>query len=65
MIAASGWSDARLYLVCDERPDRFIEGALRGGVDIVQLRIKGGDDERDPRRRAAVTGACATQPGHC
>jgi thiamine-phosphate pyrophosphorylase len=37
---------ARLYLVCDERPDTFVEGALRGGVDIVQLRIKDADDER-------------------
>ncbi len=31
---------ARLYLVCDARPDGFLERALRGGVDIVQLRIK-------------------------
>jgi thiamine-phosphate pyrophosphorylase len=31
---------ARLYLVCDARSDAFLEQALRGGVDIVQLRIK-------------------------
>jgi thiamine-phosphate pyrophosphorylase len=31
---------ALLYLVCDERPDEFLESALRGGVDLVQLRIK-------------------------
>jgi thiamine-phosphate pyrophosphorylase len=31
---------ARLYLVCDARPDAFLDAALRGGVDIVQLRIK-------------------------
>ena len=31
---------ARLYLVCDERPVSFLEAALRGGVDIVQLRVK-------------------------
>jgi thiamine-phosphate pyrophosphorylase len=37
---------ALLYLVCDERPDSFVQRALRGGVDIVQLRIKNGDDER-------------------
>lgn len=37
---------ARVYLVCDERPDDFIADALRGGVDIVQLRIKHGDDDR-------------------
>ena len=36
---------ARLYLVCDDRPDEFLYAALRGGVDIVQLRIKDGDDE--------------------
>jgi thiamine-phosphate pyrophosphorylase len=38
---------ARLYLVCDARPDAFLEQALRGGVDIVQLRIKdpGSDGE--------------------
>jgi thiamine-phosphate pyrophosphorylase len=36
--------DARLYLVCDIRDDRLIEAALRGGVDIVQLRDKHADD---------------------
>jgi thiamine-phosphate pyrophosphorylase len=36
---------AHLYLVCDDRPDGFLAAALRGGVDIVQLRIKNGDDE--------------------
>ncbi len=37
---------ARLYLVCDARPDQFVEAALRGGVDIVQLRMKHAEDER-------------------
>ena len=37
---------ARLYLVCDDRPDEFLVAALRGGVDIVQLRMKDADDER-------------------
>jgi thiamine-phosphate pyrophosphorylase len=37
---------ARLYLVCDELPDPFLELALRGGVDIVQLRAKDAGDER-------------------
>jgi thiamine-phosphate pyrophosphorylase len=32
--------DARLYLVCDRRGERFLDQVLRGGVDIVQLRIK-------------------------
>jgi thiamine-phosphate pyrophosphorylase len=29
---------ARLYLVCDARPLEWLRAALRGGVDIVQLR---------------------------
>ena len=36
---------ARLYLVCDGRPAAFLEAALRGGVDVIQLRDKAlGDD---------------------
>jgi thiamine-phosphate pyrophosphorylase len=36
---------ARLYLVCDARPREFLAAALRGGVDVVQLRDKAlGDD---------------------
>jgi thiamine-phosphate pyrophosphorylase len=31
---------ARLYLICDDRPDGFLDAALRGGVEIVQLRMK-------------------------
>jgi thiamine-phosphate pyrophosphorylase len=31
---------ARLYLVCGDESDDFFEAALRGGVDIVQLRVK-------------------------
>src|SRR5438874_3073508 len=51
---------ARLYLVCDERSDEFLERALSGGVDIVQLRIKDSSDDDQlvtiARRYAA---ACA------
>ena len=36
--------DARLYLVCDIRNDAFLDAALRGGVDVVQLRAKDADD---------------------
>jgi len=36
--------DARLYLVCDIRDDALIDGALSGGVDIVQLRDKHAGD---------------------
>ncbi len=36
---------ARLYLVCDARPREFLAAALRGGVDVIQLRDKTlGDD---------------------
>src|SRR3954467_7475412 len=36
---------ARLYLVCPARPRAWIEAAVRGGVDVVQLRDKALDDE--------------------
>jgi thiamine-phosphate pyrophosphorylase len=35
---------ARLYLVCDGRPVEWLRAALRGGVDLVQLRDKSLDD---------------------
>ena len=37
-------AEARLYLVCDDQPDRFLVSALRGGVDVVQLRMKQASD---------------------
>jgi len=37
---------ARLYLVCDRRPEAFLRAALGGGVDIVQLRDKEASDEQ-------------------
>ena len=36
---------ARLYLVCDARPRAFLDAALRGGADLVQLRDKTLDDD--------------------
>jgi thiamine-phosphate pyrophosphorylase len=36
---------AVLYLVCEDRGDELLEAALRGGVDIVQLRMKDAADE--------------------
>jgi thiamine-phosphate pyrophosphorylase len=36
---------ARLYLVCDARPRDWLEAAVRGGVDLVQLRDKTLDDD--------------------
>src|SRR3954470_21863867 len=38
-------ADTRLYLVCDARPRAFLEAALRGGADLVQLRDKTLSDE--------------------
>ncbi len=38
-------ADARLYLVCDAQSDAFLDAALRGGVDIVQLRVKDPSDD--------------------
>lgn len=37
-------AQARLYLVCGEQDDAFLDAALRGGVDIVQLRMKDADE---------------------
>jgi thiamine-phosphate pyrophosphorylase len=36
--------EARLYLVCDAMGDERLQAALRGGVDIVQLRMKSAAD---------------------
>jgi thiamine-phosphate pyrophosphorylase len=35
---------ARLYLVCEARPRDWLRAALRGGVDLVQLRDRSLDD---------------------
>jgi thiamine-phosphate pyrophosphorylase len=50
--------NARLYLVAGARPLGFLRAALAGGVDIIQLRDKGLDDEgilraAEPFRAAA------------
>jgi thiamine-phosphate pyrophosphorylase len=53
-------AQARLYLVCDARPDDFLKRCLRGGVDVVQLRVKDASDDGfllDAARRFAR--ACA------
>jgi thiamine-phosphate pyrophosphorylase len=53
----------RLYLVCDARPRAFLDAALRGGVDLIQLRDKTLDDAgvvaaaRDFRAAADAAGA--------
>jgi thiamine-phosphate pyrophosphorylase len=45
MNARERVGSTRLYLVCDARPRAFLEAALRGGVDMIQLRDKRLDDE--------------------
>jgi thiamine-phosphate pyrophosphorylase len=37
--------NAHLYLVCDDQPSEFLQAALRGGVDVVQLRMKQRPDD--------------------
>ena len=54
---------ARLYLVCDRQPDRFVRSVLAAGVDMLQLRDKHASDQelvaagRRYRRCCDETGA--------
>jgi thiamine-phosphate pyrophosphorylase len=63
MSARERIGSARLYLVCDARPRAFLGAALRGGVDVIQLRDKAlGDDKlvaaaREFRAAADAAGA--------
>ena len=47
---------ARLYVVCDARPRAFLDAALRGGVDVIQLRDKTLDDDGLVEAARAFTG---------
>ncbi len=56
-------ASARLYLVCDSRGDgrdlaAFLDAALRGGAEIVQLREKDGDDDTILRAARVFRAAC-------
>lgn len=51
-------TSAHLYLVCDEVGEEFLRAALRGGVDMVQLRLKGATDARILAAAANVAAAC-------
>jgi thiamine-phosphate pyrophosphorylase len=56
--------DARLYLVCDRRPGgrplaRVLEAALRGGVDVFQLRDKSAGDDGLLAAAAEARALCA------
>jgi thiamine-phosphate pyrophosphorylase len=54
---------ARLYLVCEARPRDWLQAAVRGGVDLIQLRDRSLDDAglveaaREFRAVADATGA--------
>jgi thiamine-phosphate pyrophosphorylase len=50
---------AHLYLVCDARPQAFLVQALRGGVDIVQLRMKDAPDKAIVVTAERYARACA------
>ncbi len=50
---------ARLYLVCDIADEAFLTAALRGGVDIIQLRCKDAGDDAVLAAAAPVAAACA------
>jgi thiamine-phosphate pyrophosphorylase len=52
-------ANAHLYLVCDDQPDSFLESALRGGVDIVQLRMKNAEDDAIVSAGSRFAAACA------
>jgi thiamine-phosphate pyrophosphorylase len=52
---------ARLYLVCDEQSDEFLTAALRGGVDIVQLRMKAASDAEILRAAARFRDLCRAE----
>ena len=53
-------AQARLYLVCGPCEPAFVDAALRGGVDIVQLRAKDVDDDAILAAAAAFRRACDT-----
>jgi thiamine-phosphate pyrophosphorylase len=52
---------AVLYLICDDQPADFLEAALRGGVDIVQLRMKHGSDQAVLSAASRFRAACRRQ----
>jgi thiamine-phosphate pyrophosphorylase len=63
MSARERIGSARLYLVCDARQRVFLDAALRGGVDVIQLRDKALEDRdlvaaaREFRAAADAAGA--------
>jgi thiamine-phosphate pyrophosphorylase len=61
---------ARLYLVCDAMPggrelSEVLPGAIAGGVEIVQLRVKDGSLGGDPHERRELLAVAARAAGLC
>lgn len=54
----SALAQARLYLVCGPCGEDFLDAALRGGVDLVQLRAKDADDAAILEAAAVFRRAC-------
>ena len=52
-------TDAQLYLICDAKSDDFLHAALRGGVDLVQLRMKAAADDEIVGTARRFGAACA------
>jgi thiamine-phosphate pyrophosphorylase len=51
-------AEAKLYLVCGAQSDRFLYATLTGGVDIVQLRMKGCSEAAVLTQAARFRRAC-------
>lgn len=51
--------DARLYLVCDRTEPHRLDAAMRGGVDLVQLRMKTATDDEILTAAAESAEVCA------
>ncbi len=63
-------AEARLYLVCDALPggrelSEVLPGAIAGGVEIVQLRVKGDYRRGDLRKRRALLDASERAAALC
>jgi thiamine-phosphate pyrophosphorylase len=58
MRPADRLSRARLYFVVEAVPDELVRAALRGGVDMVQLRAKDASDDELLAAAARFRGLC-------
>ena len=63
-------ADARLYFICDARPggrdpEEVLRAALQGGVDVVQLREKSGDERAIVRAGRVFRRLCDAYDALC